>query len=388
MKEGQTISRIILALLGVIILLSPSISDAATLSELLRKQKELQRQAELNKQKLEQTRREANSLSDALSEIGSDISFTQSKIGNTEQRIAATNAVIAELAKDIKTKEADVAALTKKLNNAYVMLYELSQTSTLEMILTGNSINDVLSQAQFVQSIQTDLQTDITEVNRLKDELTKQKTEAEKQKADLSELRTDLTQSQTALLGQRSQKSYLLSVTQNKEANYQALIAKIKQEAEQVSDAIYTARQNSGGELPGVDNYPYKNYPPNLPDRWSFLTRQCTSYPAFRHDGNWYRNPLPPGVPRGHAMYWPAMARYRGIPTGTTPRKGAIIVWGEPGKYVNNNYISTLGHVAYVERVHSKTDIEVSDYNWKRYAYSYRRIDPTKFGSPTYIYIR
>ncbi|MBI4948294.1 CHAP domain-containing protein [Candidatus Berkelbacteria bacterium] len=390
MKEGQIINNTkkVLVLLGVVVFLLPSFSEAATLSELLRRQRELQRQSELNKQKLDQTRREARSLSEAIGDIESDINYTQNRINNTGERISATNQIIDELSKDIKLKEADISVLTKQNNNAYVLLYELSQTSTIEQVLTGNSINDVLSQAQFIQSIQTDLQADILEVNRLKDELSKQKSEAESQKTNLSELNSDLKQSQSSLLGQRTQKTYLLSVTKNNEATYQNLINKIKQEADFISEEIYQKRQSLGDSLPGVDTYPYKNYKPNTPDPWGFLMRQCTSYPAYRVDGLWYRNPLPPGVPRGHAMYWPAMARYRGVPTGSVPRKGAFIVWGEPGKYVNYNYISSLGHVAFVERVHSRTDIEVSDYNWKKYAYSYRRINPTKFGSPTYIYIK
>lgn len=63
-------------------------------------------------------------------------------------------------------------------------------------------------------------------------------------------------------------------------------------------------------------------------------------------------------LPNLKARYWPADARSVGVPTGTTPEAGALIVF-QPGVLGAGRE----GHIAYVERVYADGSFRISEMN-------------------------
>lgn len=61
----------------------------------------------------------------------------------------------------------------------------------------------------------------------------------------------------------------------------------------------------------------------------------------------------------GNAWEWYGYAATHGMPTGTTPQVGAVVVWD---KYVGG--AADVGHVAFVEQVYSESSFRVSEMNW------------------------
>lgn len=128
----------------------------------------------------------------------------------------------------------------------------------------------------------------------------------------------------------------------------------------------------------GGSGYPFGGI--DQPDPWGFLTRECTSYAA------WYWNSVlgkdfintRPGS--GSAYNWPALARDQGYSVSSNPRINAIISWQQSASM-------PYGHVAIVERVNSDGTIDVSEFNWRPYVYTYRSgVNPSRYGSYSYIY--
>ncbi|MBI5357588.1 LysM peptidoglycan-binding domain-containing protein [Candidatus Saccharibacteria bacterium] len=94
----------------------------------------------------------------------------------------------------------------------------------------------------------------------------------------------------------------------------------------------------------------------------TYTAGYCTYYAKQR------RPDLPNNL--GNASTWVSRARAQGIPTGTTPRAGAI---GQSGN-----------HVVYVERVNGDGTITISDMNWGGRWKISTRVVPAN--SHTYIY--
>ncbi len=374
-------AAILIAVLGM---LFPVAADAATLNELLQQQAELKRREEANKAALEQKKREANTLAGAIEGLDDDIAYTNSRINNTEDQIDTTNQVIAALNTDITTNENELRALTTKLNNAYVSLYELSQTSTMELLLQSDSLDEVVSQAQYIQAIQTDLQGNIAKTNTIRADLDAKKAEADKQKADLEGLKSQLSASRAGLSAQRSQKDALLERTQGEQARYEELLAQIRREASNISNEIYQARLAAGGFVGGggTGGYPWAGNCDKV-DPWLFYTCQCTSYAAWKFlqiHGVPFDNTRPGS---GSAYNWPALAADQGytVQSGGTPQVGDAVSWNRP-LFAGDQW----GHVAIVEAVFSSTDVLVSEYNWSpAKKFSQRRINPFNHGTPRYI---
>jgi surface antigen len=86
----------------------------------------------------------------------------------------------------------------------------------------------------------------------------------------------------------------------------------------------------------------------------------------------WYAKNRRPDLPNnlGNADTWVSRAAAQGLPTGSTPRVGAI---GQQGM-----------HVVYVEKVHSNGTVTISEMNWKGlYVISTRTVPSSNF---RYIY--
>lgn len=350
-------------------------------NQLLQKQTCIQQALSQNQQNLKATQRQASDLQSAIANLNNSIGDTQSQIDNTQTQINITNAIINSLTGQITDTTAKINDLNNKLNAAYANLYELSRTSTIEMLVQSKSINDLLNQSQYIQSIQTDLQSNIATATSLNADLTNQKQTSEQQKASLLTLNDQLNQSKSSLSAQKSQKDYLLAKTQGDQAKYAQLLSSLQSEVTKISSDIYQKRLSLGGYIntSGNGGYPYANSAPDVPDQWGFLTRECTSYAAFAFQRNFGRafNNTEPG--NGSAWNWPALAHDQGYVTSHTLQPGDIISW------TAGPLTSQWGHVAAVEAVFSQSDIIVSEYNWNRYSYTERRINPSNFGGYTAI---
>lgn len=364
---------------------APSPAQASTLSELLRKQAELTKKAEESKKQIEQKKKEAKNLKEAISGLDGGIASTAQRIATTEEQITATNDVIAALSSTITDKQTELSALQEKLRSAYVSLYQLSQTSTVERLVQGQQLSDMISRAQYIQAIQAHLQGDIAQVNSLKADLVSQKTDKESQKATLEKLNKDLTSSKQSLTSQKSRKNYLLTLTASEQSKQEELLKQLEQQKESVGQAIYDLRRRGGGRFAdgGTGGYPWANADPNGVN-WEtlFYYRQCTDYAAWRFEvefGVPFQNTRPGN---GSAWNWPALARDQGFHVSSTPRANAVISWDRSA------YSPTYGHVAWVDQVNSDGTIDVSEYNFRvRSGFGQRfGINPTDFGRTTYIY--
>lgn len=97
-----------------------------------------------------------------------------------------------------------------------------------------------------------------------------------------------------------------------------------------------------------------------------FVFGQCT-YHAYERRADVYEVAIARGVSRGRtpgggwwwdAWHWLGNARSAGIPTGSVPRAGALVVF--PRGYGG----SSIGHVAYVVRVYRRGSYVISERNW------------------------
>lgn len=367
---------------------SPGLSRAATLQQLLRQQSELQEQAEASRKKAGEKAREAANLQEVITNLDEDIGEAEGQIVSAQAQINLTNQVIGELAARIAEQQTRLAEFQDRLRNAYISLYELSQTSPLEIVLQSNSVNELVSHTQYIQAIQSQLQQDINAVNSLLDDLGAKKSETEKQKANLDKLNKDLTLARNRLNSQKNQKGRLLTQTQGEQTKYEELVKLLESQKEVVGNEIYELRRARTAEGKekyqdgGTGGYPYANADPNKWDSRLFYYRQCTSYASWKFlsvYGLVFDNTRPG---QGSAWNWPALAADQDYQTSSTPRADSIVSW--PRGWFSPAY----GHAAWVEKVNDDGTINVSEYNFRvPLGYGERQnVNPLDYGDPTYIY--
>lgn len=315
---------------------------------------------------------QAKTLQDELTILDGQKSAIQAQIKISETRHA-------QLVAQIKETKEKIESNKESLGLTLANIYADDSITPLEMLASSKSIGDFVDKQEYRSAMRDQLTETIEQINKLKTELEKQRTETERVLKD--------QQAQNELLVQKeAERAKLLADTQGQEAAYQTLSAdresKISELRSQQAAALASRARSNGGytSLPGDGSrggYPslWANAPMNsYVDNWGMYSRQCVSYVAFKVQQAYGNMPYWGGV--GNANQWPGNARAAGIPTGTTPKPGAVGV-------VSSGY---YGHVAWVESVNPNGTINISHFNvgWNgEYAY-WANLSPSYFD--TYIY--
>lgn len=284
-------------------------------------------------------------------------------------QIADNDKKLTQLNNDIKKTEAEILANQDALGLVIKDMYFADQISPLERLASSKTISDYINEETHRDSMRRNLIDKVDEIEANKKALETQKKEVEavleRQKAQRDNL-----------VAKEAAKNKILSDTKGEENNYRQMAeknnAKVKQlEAAQAEEMRRLAQQggwNVPGGTVGGGGYPGKwAFAPlnSYVDSWGMFSRQCVSYAAWKVWSTGRRMPYWGGdryvtidgrrvFTSGHAKYWPINARADGIPTGSTPKEGAVAVW----------YIGYYGHVMYVEKLNGDGTMWVSDYNW------------------------
>lgn len=278
-------------------------------------------------------------------QIQAQISLTTAERNSLQQKIAELEAKIKRQA----------TALSESLKTQYLN----GEMSALDILMNSHSISDYVDRQTQQKVVSDNIKKSVDNIKSMKIDLEKKKKRTEVLLAS--------QQDQKAALGaSRQEQQTLLDQTKGQDAAYQALtkqsndrIAQLKQQ--QAAEIAARMRAKGGNRLKTAAGTACGG---GYPDRWchapkdsmvdsyGMYSRECVSYAAFKVASTYG---WPSYWTRGgnDAKNWLGRARGYGIPTGSTPKPGAVAVMRN----------GTYGHVAWVESVNSDGTFNYSDYN-------------------------
>ncbi len=360
----------------------PKMAHAASLKELQAQlqnaEADLARYQDLQKneqQKAQTYSSDIQSRQQQIDNVKKTIQSLQSNIGEKESSISSTSSQI-----DTKTNELNL--LTDQRNESLATYYELNNFSDVEVVADRDALSHFTDRTEYVHALEDKILSNIGNTTKLKQDLEGQKTALEKQKDELAALKGEQEAKNSKLSSQQKQTVSLLNQAKANQAKYQEVVQKLNSERDQISGAIYELRRklaatNRETYINGTSGYPYSAI--NAPDDWLFLTRQCTSYAAWKWNvvyGRPFENTRPGS---GSAWNWPQLAHDQGYRVLDKPQVSAIVSW-------NRSASMPYGHVAIVEAVNSDGTINVSEYNWEKYSFSIRNnVQYWQYGKASFI---
>ncbi len=200
---------------------------------------ELQAQADATQAQIEQLKGE-------IAKLQSELNSTTAQKQTLQGAIAALNLQIQKLQKQIsltntqiKQKDAQINQLSGNITDTSgkINTAELGVSSTLReletldqeplviTLLGGGSLSSFFDHAVTLGSLRSELGNKIQDLSSLKNNLQSSKDTAQTQRKQLASLKSSLAQQQQGLSIAKQSQNDLLKETQNKESNYQALIA-------------------------------------------------------------------------------------------------------------------------------------------------------------------
>lgn len=169
-------------------------------------------------------------------------------IANLQNTIVEKTAVISTLEEKIRRERSSVAQLLRKTN-------EIDQSSLPEVILSKRNLSDFFLDVDSFNSIKTALRDSLAIIAEAKTQTETEKNELEDQKRKEADARAELAANQRAVQKNEAEKKELLSITKNKEKEYQKVLNERKARAAQISAALFQLRDT--GAIQFGDAYRY-----------------------------------------------------------------------------------------------------------------------------------
>ena len=281
-----------------------------------------------------------------------EIDHLQGQINVIQEQIRANEAKRDDLQNQITAAEVELAKQKVMLGESIKAVYVEGQISTLEMLASSKDLSEFLDKQQYRSTIQQKIKDTLDKINALKAQLKDQKTEVEKLLADQQAMNQQLSSAQ-------AQQSAMLAYTESQKGQFTAQIRANNATIASLRAQQAAANRRLGGSAepgdPGHGGYPaYLDHAAqdSLIDPWGMYNRECVSYTAWKVYEAYGHMPYWGG--HGNANQWPASAQADGIPTGSTPKAGAVAI-SMAGYY---------GHAMWVEADYGNGTIRVSQYNY------------------------
>jgi len=178
---------------------------------------EINKQIEDLTQKIQEKEKEVKTLQEEIQRLDEGIQKTNLEIEKIKIEITFYENQIKSVEAEIAQKEEEIRYQEQILNRCIESLYQ-NKRSTLEILLSYSSLNEALSQLDYLDSLEGQAQTTANRLNELKEELLAKKRELEEKKKSLDILKLDFEDKQISLEIQKKNKEDLLILASQEQA--------------------------------------------------------------------------------------------------------------------------------------------------------------------------
>ncbi|MFA5936991.1 MAG: lytic murein transglycosylase [Candidatus Paceibacterota bacterium] len=198
----------------------------AQLAELLNKQKEQQKQT---------------------GTLKGDINYLTSQINALKTKVKARALKIAELKVDIKDKVVKIETLSDKIEREHESLAQLLRNTNdfdnkdfIYLIFSDESLSTFFSDLESYSSIKEAIKTSVDQIRGIKTETETEKKDLEKKQDAETDAKAELENAQKKISQSEAEKKKLLTISKQKESEYQKLAAQKKIQADKIRSALFS----------------------------------------------------------------------------------------------------------------------------------------------------
>ncbi len=223
--------------------------------ELEKQLADLEKQIEDHEKTIGEYQKQGKTLKNEISSLNAKINQLNLKIKSVNLKLSKLSQEINETQKQINRTENKIDDHKEALAEGVRALYEADSQSLVEILLVNNRLSDFFGNLNNIALVQNNLQTSLTEVVKLRQELLEQKQELSLEKEDAENLRAIQQSQKKSTESTQTEKSSLLKITKGKESEYQKLLKKTQETAAQIRSRIFELL--GGGELTFEKAYDY-----------------------------------------------------------------------------------------------------------------------------------
>ncbi len=224
---------------------------AQTIQDIRSNLEKIERQITQNTERANQAKAEVSTLDGIINRLQTDINTAQQEINNLEKQIKSTEASIISKNKSIATKEKELELQKINQNEIIKTIYETSEQDTVLMLAGVGSISDLISHAEYLETLENDIELIVRTIEDITNELKSDKEELEKKKKDLDENKAQQQAYKSNLVGKNNSQKEIQAEAERQLKTYQSNIANAQRIQEQMhAELARIMRELSGGIQP------------------------------------------------------------------------------------------------------------------------------------------
>ncbi len=180
--------------------------------------------------KLEETRRQRNTLASQLDYLDTQAYVTELRIQETENKIKTVEKETTILSGRIDSLDLRLDEQWKMFLATTYETYKQRKVTLIDLLLNSRTANDMLNSVKYHTLAQSNRQRILIQTQETKLNFEEAKEQREKRKIELTELQDVLDSQKANLEQQQTAKKILISATQNRENEYQSIISEAQRQ--------------------------------------------------------------------------------------------------------------------------------------------------------------
>lgn len=327
--------KLTIIILLVVALFMPAIFTDASLIDDLKKRiadreqelKQLEQKSKEYKSNITSSQKQQKTLKQNIQDLTDELNYLNNQILITATKIDQTDLLIKKLKLEISKQEESIEATKIYIASTIQTINQFDETSTLELLLRNRNFSDFLSQTDYIESLEEEIQKDLDSIQLLKSKLESRHQEQEQKEAELEDLKGDLSSQKSITNGQKNKKETLLTQTKNQEKKYSTLLSETQKKRQETQKEIYELEEKlkyaiDQSMIPsarkGLLDWPANG---RLTQKWG-----STSETGFINDYYKFHNGIDIASPIGTPIY--------------TAEEGVVVAIGDNDKYAYGKWVA------------------------------------------------
>ena len=227
---------------------------ANEITDLQNEQSNNQKKIDETKEQKDQVSQEKNDVQKQVDELNSQISEYESQIANLDYKINDLNTQITEAQNKINEKQENYDKQQELLEKRLVATYEAGETSFLDVLLSSESLTDLISNYYYISQI---AEADISLMEKIdneKKEIEEAKTTLENSKKELDNSKVEKESKSVQLQTAKNEKSKYVSQLSQEEQDLQKEIDELTRDNQQILNDIKVAQEKYKKQLEELAN--------------------------------------------------------------------------------------------------------------------------------------
>ncbi len=241
-------------IITILILQYNVIVYANEITDLQNEQSNNQKKIDETKEQKDQVSQEKSDVQKQVDELNSQISEYESQIGELDYKINDLNTQITDAENQINEKQENYDKQQELLEKRLVATYEAGETSFLDVLLSSESLTDLISNYYLISEI---AEADIGLMEKIeneKKEIEEAKTTLENNKKELDSSKVEKESKSVQLQTAKTEKSQYVSQLSQEEQDLQQEIDELTKDNQQILNDIKVAQEKYKKQLEELAN--------------------------------------------------------------------------------------------------------------------------------------